>query len=364
MSELKSGLAAAPNTPEPRANTVLLGQEVAEAALLRAWRSERVPHAWLFGGPRGIGKATLAYRFARFVLADDSLFGATAGDLRLDPQSPVFPRVASGGHPDLLTVERSINEKTGRLRGEIVIEDVRAISSFLHLTPSEGGWRVVIVDSADDMKRHAANALLKILEEPPEKAILLLVSHAPGSLLPTIRSRCRRLPLRPLSDAAVTDLLQRYRPDLVDQDRTVLAGLAEGSIGRAIDLAEQGGLDLYREVAGLLLSLPKLDGVRLHGLGDRFAKQGGETAFRTATDLLGRWFGRMIRAGAAGVPVPEIVEGEAACMQRLLERRGLDQWLDLWEKMARLFAAVEGVNLDRKQAWVGAFLEIEELARS
>ncbi|WP_119458695.1 DNA polymerase III subunit delta' [Rhodospirillaceae bacterium SYSU D60014] len=351
-----------PDVPEPRANPVLLGQEPAETALLQVWRSERMPHAWLLTGPRGIGKATLAYRFARLVLADGGLFGA-GGDLQLDPQDPVFRRVASGGHPDLLTAERSIDDK-GRLRTRITVEDVRKIGSFLRLTPAEGGWRVVIVDCADEMNPSAANALLKILEEPPKNALLLLVSHAPGGLLPTIRSRCRRLPLRPLPDPTVVELLGRYRPDLADQDRTVLAGLAEGSIGRAVDLAAEGGIDLYREVAGLLLSLPNLEGTRLHGLGDRFAKQGGETAFRTATDLLGRWFGRMICAGASGAPAAEILPGEAACMQQLLERRSLDQWLDLWEKMARLFAAVEDVNLDRKQAWVGTFLEIEGLARS
>jgi DNA polymerase-3 subunit delta' len=146
----------------------------------------------------------------------------------------------------------------------------------------------------------------------------------------------------------------------------VLAGLAEGSIGRALDLAVEGGLDLYREMTALLFSLPKLDGERLHKLGDRFARQGegAETAFRTATDLLGRWFGRMIRAGASGLPPSEILAGEADCMGRLLERRGLDQWLDQWEKMARLFAATERANLDRKQVWVGAFLDIEGMVRS
>lgn len=351
--------------PAPVANPHLVGHQAAEAAILQAWRSGRMPHAWLITGPRGVGKATLAYRFARFALADRGLFGSADDGLFVDPDDPVFRRVASGGHADLLAVERSVNDKTGRLRSEIVVDDVREVGSFLHLTPAEGGWRIVIVDCADEMNLSAANALLKILEEPPQRALLLLVSHAPGGLLPTIRSRCRRLALRALDDATVAALLARYRPDLTEADRIALAGLAEGSIGRALDLAAEGGLELYREMVALLMSLPKLDGERLHKFGDRFGRQGeaAEAAFRTATDLLGRWLGRMVRAGASGIRPPEVLPGEAACMARLLERRGLDQWLDLWEKMARLFAATERANLDRKQVWVGAFLDIEGLAR-
>src|ERR1700757_457790 len=165
---------------EPHENPELIGQAAAEGSLLDAARSGRMAHAWLLAGPRGVGKATLAFRFARFLLAGSEaeaggLFGSGPQTLAIDPGHPVFRRVASGAHPDLRVVARGVNPKTGRLRSEIVVDDIREAIGFLRLTPSEGGWRVVIVDGAEDMNRNAANALLKVLEEPPARAILLLV---------------------------------------------------------------------------------------------------------------------------------------------------------------------------------------------
>ncbi|HET6223368.1 MAG TPA: DNA polymerase III subunit delta', partial [Dongiaceae bacterium] len=264
---------------------------------------------------------------------------------------------------DLLTVERKVNPKTDKLRDEIVVDDVRDVGEFLHLTPGEGGWRVVVVDSADEMNRNAANALLKVLEEPPRQALLLLVAHAPGRLLPTIRSRCRRLSLGPLPDATVAELLARYRPDLADGDRQLLARLAEGSIGRALAVAESGGLELYRDMAAQLLALPKLDVAGLHGFADRFGFGGSaDDRFRLAAELLTGWLGRMIRTAATGQKSPEIVTGETACMERLARLSSLDQWLELWEKIGNLFARTESVNLDRRQVWIGAMLDIAGLA--
>ncbi len=187
--------------PPPRANPDLVGHESAEAALRRLFQSGRMPHAVLMTGPRGIGKATLAYRFARFVLAhgangdDVGRLAEDEGTLAVPAASGVFRRVASGGHADLLSVERAYDPRRRRLRSEIVVDETREIAAFLRLTAGEGGWRVVIVDGADAMNRSAANALLKILEEPPRQALLLLVAHNPGRLLPTIRSRCRRFPM-------------------------------------------------------------------------------------------------------------------------------------------------------------------------
>ncbi len=195
--------------PAPRANPDLVGHEAAERELLRLYSGRRLPHAILLAGPRGIGKATLAFRFARFLLAQGGDAERPALDLfssvgrrrprsAIDPESGVFRRVAAGGHADLLTVERAWDPRRKRLRGEIVVEDTREIAAFFRLTAAEEGWRVVIVDGAEEMNRNAANAVLKILEEPPDRALLLLVSHNPGRLLPTIRSRCRRLALAPL----------------------------------------------------------------------------------------------------------------------------------------------------------------------
>ncbi len=354
--------------PSPRETSLLIGQEPAEAALLRAYASGRMPHAWLLSGPRGIGKATLAFRFARFVLAEGAggsgLFAEPPRSLALGADHPVFRRVASGGHADLLVVERGIDPRRKRLRSEIVVDDTRGIAAFLRLTPAAGAWRVVIVDGADMMNRNAANAVLKILEEPPPRAVLLLVSENPGRLLPTIRSRCRKLALQPLAPLHVLEALERYRPDLSLGDRAVLAQLAEGSIGRALDLAAAGGLGLYRSLVKLLDRLPESDGTALHAFADRLARSDGEEAFRLMAELLPGWIARMVAlaAGRGEGGVAALAE-EGPTMRRLAARRGLDQWVEVWEKLTHLFAQADSVNLDRKQVVLNAFFTLEEATR-
>jgi DNA polymerase-3 subunit delta' len=357
-----------PDILPPRANPALLDQAEAEAVLLRAARSGRLPHAWLLTGPRGVGKATLAFRFARHLLAEPpaeaaGLFGAPppATSLAVAPEHPVFRRVASGGHPDLLTLEPGVNEKTGRARSEIVIEDVRQATQRLHLSPAEGGWRILVVDSADELNRNAANALLKILEEPAPRSLMLLVSHAPGALLPTIRSRCCHLALAPLPTATVERLLQQHAPELEAAERTQIALLAEGSIGRALALSEAGGLELYRELMALLASLPRLDIGRVHGFADSLGRAKDDRAFATAMELLGWWLARLVRAGAAGELPAAVLPEEQGVAERLLAGGRLADWLALWEKLARLVARTDRVNLDRKQVAMTAFLEIEAL---
>ena len=356
------------DTPHPRETSELLGHAGAEKALLDAWTSGRLAHAWLICGPKGIGKATLAYRFARFVLAGGGegggLFGGPPETLDIRPDHPVFRRVAAQGHADLEAVERRwADDKKTKLKTEIVVEDVRGIGGFMSLTPAEGGWRVVVIDSADEMNRNAANAVLKVLEEPPRNALMLLVSHSPGRLLPTIRSRCRRLMLQPLAEDVVAGLLDRQRPGLPSADLAALARLGEGSIGKALAWADEGGLDLYRELMELLQGLPRLDVPALHAFGDRVARPENDGSFRTLTELLTWWLARLIRAGGRrGEGMTEVVTGEGALMNRLLAAASLEQWLEVWEKITTLFARTEAVHLDRKQAVLGAVLSVERLA--
>src|SRR5471032_3513251 len=190
----------------PRETSALFGHAEAERALLEAYKGGRIPHAWLIGGPPGIGKATLAYRLARFVLAHPDPKAPAVQDatsLAVGADNPVARRIAAQAQGDLLVLERTINETTGKLYTVIRVDDVRRSVSFFGSTAGEGGWRIAIVDAVDDLQREGANALLKVLEEPPARTLLLLVSHAPGRELPTIRSRCRRLLLRPLDAADV-----------------------------------------------------------------------------------------------------------------------------------------------------------------
>ena len=364
--EIEESGAAAPEPPAPRANPLLKGQDAAEAVLLQAFNSGRLPHAWLLTGPRGIGKATLAYRFARFLFAEGTgegggLFAAAPASLAVAADHLAFRQVASGGYPDLLVVERGVDPRRKRQRREIVADDARGVADFLHLTSGRGGWRVVIVDGADTMNAHAANSLLKILEEPPKRSVLLLVSDNPGRLLPTIRSRCRMLPLKALEESLITELLQTYRPDLSDNARTALAALGEGSIGRALDLAAGDGVALYKAMSVLLMRLPELDAEALHGFADRVARLGAEDSFGLLAELLPAWLARLVSEGAQGEGA--VSAEERALMRRLAGRRGLDQWVEVWEKLTHLFAQAEGINLDRKQVVLNAFFALEDAAR-
>jgi len=350
--------------PHPRATLDLVGHAAAEQAMLAAWTSGRMPHAWLIAGPAGIGKATLAYRFARFVLANgrpSPLLGPPA-DLGLPAGHPVAARVLAGGHGDLIALERQWDARKKRLRTEIVIDQVRPIRQFFHGTAAEEGWRIAIVDPAEDLNENAQNALLKVLEEPPEDSLLLLVSHAPGRLLPTIRSRCRVLRLQPLGDAEVRRVLVRQCPELPAEEVRPLALLAEGSPGRAVELAGQGGAAIYRELLALLAKLPELDVAKLHELADKLARSGAEDAYRVWLDMLLLWLTRMVRAAATGEG-GEAAAGEGALGARLTGRGNLDRWVELWEKIADLATRAERVYLDRKQVVLGAFAAVEDVAR-
>ncbi|HZK89000.1 MAG TPA: DNA polymerase III subunit delta' [Stellaceae bacterium] len=342
--------------PAPRANPDLVGHEAAEAALRQLADSGRLPHALLLSGPRGIGKATLAFRLARFVLAGAGegaalgMFGApgnSAGEpaLAVPAESGVFRRVAAGGHADLLTVERAFDPRRKRLRSEIVVDDVREIGAFLHLTAAEGGWRAVIIDGADAMNRNAANALLKILEEPPRRTLLLLVAHSSGKLLPTIRSRCRQMKLPPLSPATVRALLARHAPELGESEAAAVADLAEGSIGRALELANSGGVELYKTIAAMLSRRPGLDPLALHGFADRLARVEAEESYRAVEELLRQHLARKSLAAA-----------------RAGERRQAARWANLRDAIGNDFARADGLNLDRKHTIMSAFFAIERAA--
>ncbi|WP_020399012.1 DNA polymerase III subunit delta' [Kordiimonas gwangyangensis] len=358
----------------PRATEHLFGHEAAERQFLEAFNGERLHHAWLITGPKGIGKATLAWRIAKFLAAQPAedagagLFGEAlptlAESLVTDSQNPVIQRVVSGGHGGIIVAERTENEKTGKLRNDIVIDDIRKLIGFFSQTSAEGGWRVAVVDAADEMNVNAANALLKLLEEPPAKSILILVAHSPGKLLPTIRSRCRTLKLKPLGEDSVRAVLALQHPSLSPEELTALARLSNGAPGRAMELAALGGVNLYKQMAGFLTSLPRIDIPALHTLAGQLAAPKADQEYRLFVAMLLDWLERLIRQAASGVATTDVMAGESAEMMRISTLTGLDQWMDLWEKMGRLIARADAVNLDRKQVLVHLFSSLGTLARA
>jgi DNA polymerase-3 subunit delta' len=222
------------------------------------------------------------------------------------------------------------------------VDDVRRISNFMSLTPAEGGWRVVVVDGAEELNQASANALLKVLEEPPPRAVLLLVCSATGRLLPTIRSRCRRLRLDPLDRDPMERLLTGYLPDLSATQRDRLVAVAEGSPGRALLLAEEEGLAIAALVDEVLAALPGLPPARAYAVADTLGR--GENAFSNFMDLL--------RAGLAAA-VRDAVRGRADPEQsRLVALRPLDAWGDVWHALTRLQDETERFALDKRQAIV------------
>jgi DNA polymerase-3 subunit delta' len=341
----------------PRANPELVGHEAAEATLKQLVDAGRLPHALLLSGPRGIGKTTLAFRLARYVLwrggegAGLDMFGAPVETglpgLAISPETGVFRRVAAGGHADLLTVERAFDPRRKRLRSEIVVVDVREIGAFLHLTAAEGGWRVVIVEGADAMNRNAGNALLKVLEEPPRRTLLVLVAHSPGKLLPTIRSRCRQMKLSRLSDDDMRTLLVRYCPELGEDAAARVVDLAEGSIGRALELAGSGGVELYDTMLAMLARRPGIDPLALHGFADRLARADAEGSYHALEELLRQHLAR-----------------QAAAAARSGQRDHAARWARVCADLADNFARADGLNLDRKQTIMSAFFAIEAASAS
>lgn len=346
----------------PRDTRILIGQEAAEAAFLEAVAAQRLHHGWLITGPRGVGKATLAWRIARFLLspADTGLFGGPAS-LDTPEDDTLARRIRALSEPRLLLLRRPYDEKAGRFRAEIPVDEVRRLRGFFGLSATDGGRRVVIVDSVDDLNTSAANALLKVLEEPPEGAVLLLVSHRPSGLLPTIRSRCRELRCRSLSPEDLTRALEGAGAP----PTMALAALAGGSVGEAVRLGAGGGVELYGRIMDLMARAPGIDRQAALALADTGAGRGNEATLDTLVALFDLFLARLARTGVVGPPAPEAASGEAALMARLSPGpAAARRWAELQQTLGARVRQGRAVNLDPATLLLDMVLTLDETAAS
>lgn len=357
-SEIDTGL------QHPRYMQICLGHTAQEQKLIQLAQGGQMPHALVLSGPKGIGKATMAYRLARFMFkrgladpAQDALFDAPKPmpeTLEISSEDGVFKRIASGGHPDFMSVERAYDATKNKYKSGVDIEEIRKIEPFLRRTAAEGGWRIVIVDDADTMNTNAQNALLKILEEPPKNVLLILVVHRMGALIPTIRSRVQIVNFTPLTAADVQSLLALNGLEYTAQEFDVLYNLCGGSIGRALSYIEEGGLESLGQILEVFESYPHWPWPRIHMLAEELARKGNENAYDGFAALFEWLMSELLTTKARGREINSAALQKPA-LQTLLKKTPLDQLVKICDNLQSHFARINKANLDKRQGVLGAF---------
>ncbi len=332
--------------PHPRETLAFFGHPDAEQALLEAYRAGRLPQAFIIGGQAGIGKATLAWRLARFILAHPDPATAavqTAADLSVSADNPITHKIAALSHGDVVLLRREWNEKSKRHYTEIRVDDVRQASHLFRSASAAGGYRICIVDAADDLNNSAANALLKLIEEPPPRSLFLIVSHRPALLLPTLRSRCRMLMLRPLGAEDIGHIITSLGEpwtEASEAERSVAAQRAQGSLATALSLLADEGIALDNQVRGLLGALPALDWRAVHALADKITgRDQTDDCDRVMTAIVD-WIDERLRAEAGRGPAR------------------LAPLAEVWEKAADAAREAEALNLDKRPVILSIFAEL------
>lgn len=356
--------------PHPRETAALFGHAAAGDEFLRSFKSGRLHHAWMLTGPKGVGKATLAWRLARFLLAtpddDGGMFAAPPPEtLDIPPENPISRRLLQLAESRHFLLRRGANDKETALSQVISVDEVRKMKSFFALTAADGGRRTAIIDALDEMNTAAANALLKLLEEPPENVTLFLIAHQPARLLPTIRSRCRELRLTPLAPQDLADALTQAGGEVAPEDRTALAELSGGSVGEAFRLTNLDGLKLYTALTRLFATLPRLDRPQALALADLAAARGAAETFDLLVTLIDLLLARLARYGATGTLPPEAAPGESQLLQRLAPHPAAARaWADLAQSLSARARRGKAVNLDPAALLMDMLLKVDETAGS
>ena len=356
----------------PESMPFCLGHAEQEKQFLDLFKQNAMPHAMIFSGPKGVGKSVMAFRLARFLFKygkqDDNQDGLFGGDeelgrnyeaLDIPENDPVFARVTSGGYADFLYLKRHFDTTKGKMDAALKVEAIRTIEPFLRKTSSDGGWRVVIVDDADTMNRNAQNAILKILEEPPQKTLIILITHRPGMLIPTIRSRSRVIDFKPLSQDIISELLNRQGYALSIDERETLYALSDGSFGQVQHIAEQGGLEILPTILNTLDQYPNWNWEAIHKQAASLAPAAQDQDYRMFAELL-QWIFRQIlfvKARGQG-ELPACLQREG--IQRISESLTLEQLINVTDNLKAHFERVDFSNLNRHDAVRGSFLVISE----
>ncbi len=349
--------------PHPRATPLLYGQSAAEQTFLAAYTGGRLHHGWLITGPRGVGKATLAWRIARFLLAEEppGMFAPPPpATLDVTADHPIARRILALSEGRLKLIRRDWDDEEKKHDSVITVKRIRQLKSFFQMSAADGGRRVVIVDSADEMNPSAANALLKVLEEPPSQATLLLISHQPFRLLPTIRSRCRELRCVTLGPEDMAAALAQAGAAVADP--AALAELSGGSVGEAIRLTALDGLALYAGIIGLFATLPRLDRPGAIALAETASGRANEPRFDLILRLIEQFLARLARTGLFAPP-PEAAPGEAALLTRLApDAHAARAWADLQQSLGARVRSGKAVNLDPATLLLDMVLKIDQMA--
>jgi DNA polymerase III subunit delta' len=337
------------DAPHPRQTTSFVGHAAAERAFLDAFRAGRMPHAWIIGGPEGIGKATLAWRVARFLLANPdpqppSIQGAQTLDV--DAASPAARQIAALSSPHIALLRREWNEKIKNFYTEIRVDEVRRATRIFQHAAGGNGWRVAIIDSADELNRNAANALLKLIEEPPARSLFLLIAHRPGRILPTIRSRCRLLMLEPLKDSEVARAIELLELDCPKREITDASRRAGGSVKEALRLLEGESRQFDAGLDALLTRLPDVEWREIHALADAVAGRENEIAYETLIAKIFTFLDRAVREGSALGPAR------------------LQPYAEAWEKILDAARETEVLNLDKRPLILSIFADLAEAVRA